>query len=99
MANAAQTAREFFTPAATWTRAALKRAISEAFDRSVTTGRAVEAKVLDTMRRHDHRAGHARRDQRGAGGPDRTGLWIQAGRSAVTPGAQASRRRSARPSS
>ncbi|HVO29585.1 MAG TPA: hypothetical protein VMV18_02570, partial [bacterium] len=50
MASAADTARAFFHPAATWTKDALRRALVEVFDRTINAGRTMETKVLSVLR-------------------------------------------------
>lgn len=57
MATAAESAKRFFRPArrfidpaATWTRAAARRALTEVFERSVWAGRQIEGRILGAMR-------------------------------------------------
>lgn len=53
MASAAQAARRakaFFTPAAAWTKEALRKALTEAFEQTIHAGRAVESRVLSGLR-------------------------------------------------
>ena len=49
-AGAAQAAKAFFNPAAAWTKDALRKALSEAFERTVHAGRFVEGRVLSGLR-------------------------------------------------